>query len=227
MGDRRTKDRRVADRRVSERRIEDRRTTEKGIIKISVKKLIWYGIIVIIVTAFIVTCIFYIKDKIEEKNNENTGYYVTDQQEENGYQDEEEEIGYSCDVFIDGDKTEIKAGETVTYALNVANIKAEDGIIMFETHIDYDTNAFTCKTINDNDSGWNQASMIENYLTMTRKDLTPNSEDQMIIKLEFTAKEDIKIGEQFITFLDMKFTMDNDRIFSVDDQIATVEIVEK
>ena len=223
MGDRRTNDRRMGDRRVEDRRTGDRREPEKGIIKVTIRNMVIYGIIVVIVTAFIVTSIYYIKDKIEEDSIIDSETYYEEYEEE---EDEYLDTTYTCNLSIDGDKTELKAGESVIYELKVSDIEAEDGIIMFETLINYDKDIFTCKAINDNDSEWNKTSMIDDYLTMTRNDLIPNSEDQTIAKIEFTAKQNIEPGEQLIDFSEIKFTMDNDQIFEIGDETVSIKIIE-
>ena len=212
-------DRRAGDRRVEDRRKGDRRELEKGIIKVTVRNMVIYGIIVVIVTAFIVTSIYYIKDRIKEDSiNYGENYY----EEEYEYSN----TTYTCNLSINGDKTELKAGESVIYELKVSDIKAEDGIIMFESLINYNKDVFTCKVINDNDSEWNKTSMIDDYFTMTRNDLIPNSEDQTIAKIEFTVKQNVEPSEQLIEFSEIRFTMDNDQIFGIADEIVSINIIE-
>ena len=96
---------------------------------------------------------------------------------------------YSCDISLEGDNATIKTGETIEYEVKVSNIKAEDGIILFNAELDYDTNAFDCKIESGDD--WNLNGMIENVVTLSRKDLMPNLENQTIIYFPSSCIEDI------------------------------------
>ena len=209
-------DRRIEERRKGERRVEDRRKPEKAIIKLSIRDAFLIGIIIIIITTLFITSIYYIKNK---NIDENVSYYEDDDDEEYIEQ-------YTCDLIVEGDKTEIKAGEDITFELLATNIDAEDGIIMFETLLDYDTDVFECEVVEDDDSEWSKTSLIENYLTMTRNDLLPNSQNQSITKIKFKAKEDVKASNQIINLSNIKFTMDNEESFEIDDQVINIDIVE-
>ena len=133
---------------------------------------------------------------------------------------------YSCTVVITGDKEEIKAGESVTYEIKATEINAaEGGIEGFETTIEYDSEVFSCKVDTAEDGKWMKTGMLENYLTMYRTDLLPNSEDQVIALVTFTAKADASAGEKSISFTKMKFTMGDSNSLSVDDKPITINIV--
>ena len=132
------------------------------------------------------------------------------------------DANYSCDISLEGDNTTIKTGETISYEVKVSNIKAEDGIILFNAELDYDDNVFQCKFESGDD--WNLTGTIENVVTLSRKDLMPNSEDQTIGKIVLKAKSDANEGKYTIGLKKIKFTMDRDQSFQVSDIYKKIEI---
>ena len=78
---------------------------------------------------------------------------------------------YDCDLEIICNKHEIKPGQVLICDINVKNIQAKNGVIMFETLIDYDKEVFEMEVTNDEqNNSWNKTSIIDNYLTTTIAD---------------------------------------------------------
>lgn len=132
-------------------------------------------------------------------------------------------VDYTCTLTVTPDKTEIKAGESVTLSIQVSDINAGDGIAIFNTTLEYDADVFDLKAQSDSAGIWT-STVIENSLTFTKADYEATSEDQEIGKVILTAKEDATLGEQTITFTNNEFS--EATTFSVADVSTTVEIVE-
>ena len=133
---------------------------------------------------------------------------------------------YDCDLEIICNKHEIKPGQVLICDINVKNIQAKNGVIMFETLIDYDKEVFEMEVTNDEqNNSWNKTSIIDNYLTMMRKDLMPSSENQLIAEIKFKVKNTELIGSKKIDFSKIKFTMENDEYFTKYDIKKEVKIV--
>ena len=212
---------------MGDRRVADRRAPEEGVVKIETKKLVMYLIIGAVILIAIITSIIYavLYHKYKESYDSITG---TD---EETYTNEVEDsladdaLDYTCDLLISGDKGQIKAGETITYEIKAENIKAGNGIVMFETILDYDKDSFDCEVITDDSMEWTKTSFIEDYLTMSRNGLLPSSENQTIAKVAFTAKENIQEGEQIIEFSNLNFITDEDYSFTLPDSSLNVNVV--
>ena len=187
---------------------------------ITKKNGILYGIIGLVAILIVVLIIILIMHFM-------TGDKKTD---ENNYDQEEipieqEEIKYDCDVDIVGDSKKAKAGDVLMFDINVKNINAKTGIIMFETLVDYDENVFNCEVKGDDKNIWNLTGMLDNYITLMRSDLIPNTEDQSIAKIKFKVKDNATLGSKKINFSKMKFTMDRDESFTKEDKNIEIEIV--
>lgn len=174
------------------------------------------GITTCILILILFISIYYINEK--NKNNKNID-------EEEYYKNENyKKDNYSCNLDIICDKQKVKAGEKLTYDIVARNIKAPTGIIMFETQINYDKDVFECK-VNGSDE-WNVISGINDYFTIMRNDLIPNLEKQLITKIEFKVKENTTKGTKVINFSKIKFTIDQDENFTIDDKNIEINVVE-
>ena len=214
---------------MGDRRVADRRSPEEGVVKLETKKLVIYLIISTLLVISIITNIIlgilysnYKKSYDELINGESDldEDYLEDT--DSSYSDVHDE--YTCDLSIIGDKTQIKPGEAITYEIRAENIKAGSGIIIFEALLDYDTDAFTCEIVNDENSEWSKTTFTDDYLTMSRNDLLPNSENQTIAKLVLTAKEDIEDVDQSLDFNEIRFTADGDASFTIEDKSVPITI---
>lgn len=130
---------------------------------------------------------------------------------------------YTCNLLVEGNM-QIQPGQSTILELKAINIQAETGIISFEALINYNSDVFDCRIETDSDGNWNKTGMIENYLTMTRSDLMPNAQDQVIARIILTAKESAPIGEYQLSISRIKFTMDNDKYFELSDVISNIAI---
>lgn len=212
---------------MGDRRIADRRAPEEGVFRIEKKKMWVYLVIILAFAIFVVSTIVL---GILYTNSKNEYEAIVDGLNDSNLVENEITISnsseqYTCDLTITGDKSHIKAGETITYELKAENINAGTGIAMFETLLDYDAKLFECDIITDENSAWTKTSLLEDSLTMSRKDLLPSTENQTIAKLAVKAKEDIKEGSYTINLLDLKFVMENDKSFSVSDRIIDVNVL--
>lgn len=132
------------------------------------------------------------------------------------------DTNYSCDINIEGSKNTLKQGETETFEIKVSNINAEDGIILFNAEIVYDKDAFEYKF--ESGDEWNLNGIVENIVTVSRKDLLPNSQNQVVGKIILKAKSDAKDGNYSIGLKKIKFTMEGDKSFQVEDKSKKIEI---
>lgn len=66
---------------------------------------------------------------------------------------------YTCTLTIDPDKTKIAAGESVTFSIKVSDINAGNGIAIFNTTLEYDTNVFDIKLKPDDAGVWTIAKL--------------------------------------------------------------------
>lgn len=217
---------------MGDRRMGDRRAPEKGVIRIPLKHAIIYILIAAVIIVSVATNIVLLvrlsqyEDLYDELVHE---YYDDSEVADEVEETEEDGNGYDCEVSITGDKEEIKAGETITYEIKATNIEAGDGIKTFEAAIDYDKDVFDCKIETDEEGKWNKVGAIENYIAMSRADLLPSSEDQVIGYVKLTAKENAKADDEEIEFSKMKFTIsDNNKndSFELEDAEVAVKIVE-
>lgn len=133
-----------------------------------------------------------------------------------------DDTDYSCDITIDGNNSILKKGDTITYDIKVSNINAEDGIILVNAKLDYDDNVFDCKV--ESVEEWTLHEGIENIVTLSRKDLLPNSDDQVIGKLILTAKSDANDGNYTFGLSKIKCIMEGDKFFQVSDKSKKIEI---
>lgn len=117
----------------------------------------------------------------------------------------------NCELTIVADKNEIKKGEEVTFTIKTSNIEGINGIIMFNTIIEFNQNEFSFA---DSDGivsaqGWANFERIENSVTFCRQDLLPSKDDQEIGKIKLVANKDITIGEKSINFNSNEFVIEN------------------
>lgn len=210
---------------MGDRRVADRRSPEEGVFRIEKKKMKEYvtigAIFAILIITIIALTILYLnyKNNYEEIINEDNDYNVIDNESISSEND------YYCDLLITGDKSQIKPGETITYELKAENINADTGIVMFESLLDYDSDLFECEIIEDKNSEWTKTSLLENSLTMSRTDLLPSAQNQTIAKLAVKAKDNIEEGLYTINLMDLKFSMDNNKTFSIPDETLDIEIL--
>lgn len=129
----------------------------------------------------------------------------------------------SLTLALTPDKTELKAGETVTVLVKVSNIQGE-GIIGFNANVNYDANIFECTAEGDESGAWTRQGFIENNLTTARADLLANSENQTVAKLTFKAKADVAVGEQTISLSQIEFATEN-ASYNVADVQVKVQII--
>ncbi len=213
---------------MGDRRVADRRAPEEGVVKIETKKLVVY---IIIGTIFIISIITNLilgilysnyKNAYESITNGTDDAYIHD---DFNYTESSEEVenNYSCDLSIVGDKEQVKAGETITYEIKAENINAGNGIIMFSGVLDYDTDTFECEIIDGEE--WKKTAFIDNYMTLSRQDLASSAEDQTIVKIALTAKEDIQSGDKVLSLSNIEFTMDDDTTFSILDESVVIPVI--
>ena len=212
---------------MGDRRMGDRRAPEKGVIKIPLKNAILYiiiaAILIVSVSANIVLGKLYLEYKKYYENELEEEYDVSEAIEEDINNEEVSEN--TCNLLIEGDKEQIKQGETVTYEIKATDINAQDGIIIYETTINYDSDKVELIVNEDENSEWSKTGLVDNYLTMSRKDLVPNSEDQTIAKISFKVKENIEPSTETIEFTQNEFTISDEEFFEVSDIDLNIEIV--
>ena len=136
-------------------------------------------------------------------------------------------VDYTCKISLLSDKTEIKKGEAVIILVKATDIQAGEGIIAYNTLLEYNADVFDCKVSADEEGNWGmQGGMIENSLTMAKNDLLPSAKDQVIAKIVLTAKADAPIGNQKFKLKQIEFATEEGS-FSIDDVETNVSIKEE
>lgn len=212
---------------MGDRRKGDRRAPEEGVFRIEKKKVGIYGILIgILIFAIVLNVLSwsaYIKVKIKYDTLVNH-YYNEDSNTNTQTETISENNNYSCDISIKENKKSIKAGETIEYYIKVSNINAGDGIKSFETYVDYDTNMFECRIISNEEKNWNKTGFLEGYLTMYKSDLQASSDDQIIAKVVFTAKQNVPSGNYKALLKSIKLTSGDDQIINIEDKTININV---
>ena len=212
---------------MGDRRKGDRRAPEEGVFRIEKKKVAIYAILIGILIFAIVLNIWswtaYIRYKLRYDTLVNH-YYNEDSNTNTQNERISENSNYSCDISIKGNKKSIKAGESVEFDIKVSNINAGEGIKSFETYVEYDTNLFECRINSDEEYNWTKSGFLEGYLTMYKSDLQANSEDQIIAKFVFTAKENVPSGSYNALLKNIKLTSGDDQIINLEDQTININV---
>lgn len=109
------------------------------------------------------------------------------------------------------DKNEIKKGEEVTFTIKVSNLNGFNGIIMYNTIIEFAENEFSFADSDEivSAQGWSNFDRVENSITFYRQDLLPNKDDQEIGKIKLIANKDVNIGEKTINFTSNELVVEN------------------
>ena len=211
---------------MADKRKGERREPEKGVIIVKKRDAIMFGILFIVLIISIVACVNYVKvkkdyDSLKDSYNNN----LTDKEIVNNENSSNTDNNFACNISIEGDKYSVLKGEKIEYEVKVSDIQG-DGIVAFEALIDYDLDVFEC-TFEENISGhWNKISMIDNYMTITRSDLMPSSEDQVIGKIVLIAKSDAKEGKSDVNLTKIRLTSGDDKTFTAKDKNIVVEVME-
>ncbi|MBR3134556.1 MAG: hypothetical protein IKG56_03755 [Clostridia bacterium] len=220
---------------MGDRRVADRRAPEKGVIKIELKKFIVYAIVgtILLVSIILNIVLGILYSKLKAKYNNDYSLIETDSHDvfaANSYDTNESISSYyseetqTCDLELVGNKTELKNGETITFEVKASNIEAGNGIVMFESLLDYDSSIINCEIETDDTMEWDKLGLVDKYVTLMRKDLQPSSENQTIAKITISAKENATKGQQTIKLKNVKFTTDNDSFFYSADKSISVNI---
>lgn len=101
--------------------------------------------------------------------------------------------GDSYQVAITSNKTQIKAGETITLQISLKNIhilSGEKGIGAYSAKLEYDNNVFEKVEVKGN-SQWDTPLLQNGEFVSVRTDGTCSSLDQEIATIALTAKENI------------------------------------
>lgn len=130
---------------------------------------------------------------------------------------------YNCKISIQKDKEEIKNGETVTLLIRATDIEAGEGIATLSTVLEYDSEVFECKISGEEE--WQQTSLLENALIMSRIDFTPTSTDQNIAKIELKVKEGATVGKKDFKLTRIECSTGNES-FSVGDVSTSINVVD-
>lgn len=186
---------------MSDRRMGERRSPEKGIIKLPLKKLLIWVIVVAIILILVISNIIFLimysntKKELDLYTGDDNKEYV-------------ENVG-QYEVHIDADKKEISAGETINFniRINVNNTNGQ-GVIMLETLFLYNTEFFDCKISGFTSNNWELKYILNNYFIVSKKDLIPSYENEIVATASFTSKKDIKSSEQTISFDKLKIVLE-------------------
>ena len=191
---------------MSDRRMGERRAPEKGVIKLSLRKMVMWIVIGVIITVLIITnvilAILYSNTKKE------LDFYVDSGSEENI------ETATTYEVHVEPDRDQIGSDETVNFNISVKlNESNSQGIIMLESMFLYNTEYFDCKVNGFTSNDWELKYILNNYFIVSKKDMLPSYENEIVAKVSFTAKKNVKPSEQTISFETFKLiTEDNDEI---------------
>ena len=220
---------------MGDRRVADRRAPEKGVIKIELKKFIVYAIlgIVLFISIIINIVLGILYAKLNKKYSNDLSMIEPDHPyafDTNNTDSNESISSYynadtqTCDIELVGNNTELKRGGTITFEVKASNIEAGNGIVMFESLLDYDSNSINCEIETDDTMEWDKLGLVDKYVTLMRKDLQPSAEDQTIAKITISAKENAATGQQTVKLKNVKLTTDNDSFFYSSDKSISIKI---
>lgn len=214
---------------MGDRRKGDRRAPEEGVIKINAKKLWIYIVLMVFLIGAIALNVVVWAAYIKQRKQYDTiidHYYNDDTNSSSNISNtasEEVSNGYTCDLSINGDKTSVKAGETLEYELSILNINANAGIKAFETYIEYDPNVFDCKVKSNEEDNWNKIGFLENFLTMYKNE-NANTDEQTIVKIELTAKKSAPVGTYKLAFKNIRLTAEDEQSFKLEDSSIDIKV---
>ena len=128
----------------------------------------------------------------------------------------------SCTLSITPDKTQAKAGDTITLALTVSNITSKNGIAIYNGLVDYNSDIFEL-SLQDSSNGKWKGDLIENSVTFTKSDLEGTKENQEIGRIVLKIKSGATIGKQTITLKNNEFAEATS--FKINDINTSVEVI--
>ena len=86
----------------------------------------------------------------------------------------------------------LQKGDQCYIEISVNNISLKDGILLYNGVLEYDSNIIDVEILGSKD--WELYYRKNNNITLSRKDLENNKEDQIIGKMLITAKSDIELN---------------------------------
>lgn len=213
---------------MGDRRKGDRRAPEEGVFKIQKKNLWIYLVLIVVLIGAVVLNVYTWSAYIQQRKKYDTiiDHYYNDDSNSSDVttmSDEENSNGYTCDFSINGEKTSVKAGESLEYELSILNIKADTGIKAFETFIDYDENVFDCKVKSNEEDNWSKIGFLEGALTMYKNE-NVNKDDQTIVKVVLTAKDSATAGNYKVSFKNIRLTAEDEKSFKLEDSSIDIKI---
>lgn len=127
----------------------------------------------------------------------------------------------SCKLTLNAEGSDVIPGTTIDVILKVSDINAGDGIAMISGFVEYDETAFE-KIEYIPCSNWGK-SEVENYIYINTESLEVTKENQDVLKLTLTTKEDVADGTYKVLFKNIEVTTNND-IFTVEDIEVNINI---
>ena len=132
----------------------------------------------------------------------------------------------TCKVsLMANNNAKVKRGESITILVKATDIQAEEGISAFSTNLEYDTDIFECSIEAQGD--WKETGFYEGLsLIMNTGSLQGSLEDQNLVKIILKAKSDATLGSQVFKLTDIRFSINTEQGFDVDDVSCTIEVVD-
>lgn len=128
-------------------------------------------------------------------------------------------------IKLTSDKTTLKSGQTITVTLNVSDINIQSGdkgIGAYEGTIDYDTSVFTNMKITGNDK-WDTPVENGGKFTSVKSDGVCTSDNQVLLKIELTVKDNANAGNTTIKIKNFKAS-NGEKTIPTSDVSLTVKI---
>lgn len=129
---------------------------------------------------------------------------------------------YSVNMYLED--TQYKQGDTIYIPVKLEDIDIEQGVVAFNTIIEYDKEVFETVKFQKADQ-WQTPTLVEDLIHSTTDSMQPSKEDQEIMTLVLKVKSYAKLGETQIELSEFEVS-DTENTIENAGAAVSVEIIE-
>lgn len=129
---------------------------------------------------------------------------------------------YSVNMYLED--TQYKQGDTIYIPVKLEDIDIEQGVVAFNTIIEYDKEVFETVKFQKTDQ-WQTPTLVEDLIHSTTDSMQPSKEDQEIMTLVLKVKSYAKLGETQIELSEFEVS-DTENTIENAGAAVSVEIIE-
>ena len=129
---------------------------------------------------------------------------------------------YSVNMYLED--TQYKQGDTIYIPVKLEDIDIEQGVVAFNTIIEYDKEVFETVKFQKTDQ-WQTPTLVEDLIHSTTDSMQPSKEDQEIMTLVLKVKSYAKLGETQIELSEFEVS-DTENTVENAGAAVSVEIIE-